>query len=141
MTWEEFVLQSILRPARKDRRPEGRLSRAYSERLTMSGASAFYCVVKSGTGGNVEFASRPNQWATLRWADEFGNSIAPFFTSRESGCPFLKKMHGWLLKSYPVSFVVAVILADIKQETSFYTIDPLSMERFIRLARCSSSRS
>ena len=78
--------------------------------------------------------SKPDEWTTLRWSDEFGNSIAPFFTSLELGQPFLKEMNGWQLKRYPVSFVVAVILADIKQETSFYTIDPVSTERFKALS-------
>jgi len=43
-------------------------------------------------------------------------------------------MHDWQLKCYPVSFVVEVILADIKQETSFYTIDPVSTEKFKALS-------
>jgi hypothetical protein len=40
------------------------------------------------------------------------------------------------LKSYPVSFVVKciLILADIKQETSFCTIDPVSTEKLEALS-------
>jgi len=95
----------------------------------MVGTSELCCVVKSNISDDA-FLRERNDWATLRWTDEFGNSIAPFFTSLESGQPFLKEMNGWQLKRYPVSFVVEVILADIKQETSFYTIDPVSTEQF-----------
>lgn len=100
----------------------------------MLGTSELCCVVKSNPCDDVVFNDEPNEWATLRWTDEFGNSIAPFFTSLESGQPFLKEMNGWQLKRYPVSFVVEVILADIKQETSFYTIDPVSTEKFKALS-------
>jgi hypothetical protein len=100
----------------------------------MGGTSEFYCVVKSNISEGVVLTGEPNEWATLRWTDEFGNSIAPFFTSLESGQPFLQEMTGWHLKRYPVSFVVEVILADIKQETSFYTIDPVSTEQFTALS-------
>jgi len=100
----------------------------------MGGTSELCCVVKSNISDDVALKSEPNEWATLRWTDEFGNSIAPFFTSLESGQPFLKELNGWQLKRYPVSFVVEVILADIKQETSFYTIDPVSTEKFKALS-------
>ncbi len=100
----------------------------------MVGTSELCCVVKGNISDNVVLKGEPNEWATLRWTDEFGNSIAPFFTSLESGQPFLKEMNGWQLKRYPVSFVVEVILADIKQETSFYTIDPVSTEKFKALS-------
>ena len=56
--------------------------------------------------------SEPNEWVTFRWTDEFGNSIAPFFTNLGSGQQFLKEMHGWQLKRYPVSLVVEVILPE-----------------------------
>lgn len=94
------------------------------------GTRELFCVVKSNISVDGVLKGEPNEWATLRWTDEFGNSIAPFFTSLESSQPFLKEMNGWQLKRYPVSFVVEVILADIKQETSFYTIDPASTEKF-----------
>ena len=100
----------------------------------MVGTSELCCVVKSNISDDVVLKGEPNEWATLRWTDEFGNSIAPFFTSLESGQPFLKEMNGWQLKRYPVSFVVECILADIKQETSFYTIDPVSTEKFKALS-------
>ena len=100
----------------------------------MGGTSELCCVVKSNISDHVVLKGDPNEWATLRWTDEFGNSIAPFFTSLESGQPFLKETNGWQLKRYPVSFVVEVILADIKQETSFYTIDPVSTENFKALS-------
>jgi len=96
----------------------------------MVGTSDLCCVVKRNISDDVVFKGEPNDWGTLRWTDEFGNSIAPFFTSPESGQPFLSDMNGWQLKSYPVSFVVECILAEIKQETSFYTIDPASTEKF-----------
>ena len=96
----------------------------------MVGTSELCCVVKSNISDHVVLKGEPNAWATLRWTDEFGNSIAPFFTSLESGQPFLNEMDGWQLKSYPVAFVVECILADIKQETSFYTIDPVSTQKF-----------
>ena len=100
----------------------------------MGGTSELCCVVKNDISDAVVLKGEPNEWATLRWTDEFGNSIAPFFTTLESGQPFLKEMNGWQLKRYPVSFVVEVILADIKQETSFYTIDPESTEKFKALS-------
>jgi len=100
----------------------------------MGGTSELCCVVRDNISHDVVLRGEPNEWATLRWTDEFGNSIAPFFTSLESGQPFLKEMNGWQLKRYPVSFVVEVILADIKQETSFYTIDPVSTEKFMALS-------
>ena len=96
----------------------------------MVGTSELCCVMKRNISDDGVLKGEPNEWATLRWTDEFGNSIAPFFTSLESGQPFIKEMNGWQLKSYPVSFVVECILADIKQETSFYTIDPVSTEQF-----------
>ena len=100
----------------------------------MGGTRELCCVVKCSIYDDVVLKDEPNEWATLRWTDEFGNSIAPFFTSLESGQPFLKEINGWQLKSYPVSFVVECILADIKQETSFYTIDPVSTEKFKALS-------
>jgi hypothetical protein len=100
----------------------------------MADTSDLCCVVKSDISDDFALKSELNEWATLRWTDEFGNSIAPFFTSLEFGQPFLKEMNGWQLKRYPVSFVVEVILADIKQETSFYTIDPESTENFQALS-------
>ena len=100
----------------------------------MSGTSEFYCMVKRKISDDVGVEGEPNAWTTFRWTDEFGNSIAPFFTSLEAGQPFLKDLDGWQLKRYPVSFVVAVILADIKQDTSFYTIDPVSTRRFKALS-------
>jgi hypothetical protein len=101
---------------------------------TMVGTSELCCVVKGNISDDVVLKGEPNEWATLRWTDEFGNSIAPFFTSLKSGQPFLREMNGWQLKSYPVSFVVECIVADIKQETSFYTIDPVSIEKFKALS-------
>ena len=100
----------------------------------MVGTSELCCVVKDNISDNAVLKGEPNEWTTLRWTDEFGNSIAPFFTSVESGQPFLKEMNGWQLKRYPVSFVVECILADIRQETSFYTIDPVSTEKFKALS-------
>jgi len=100
----------------------------------MGGASKLYCVVKSNISAYIGLKGEPNKWVTLRWTDEFGNSIAPFFTSLESGQLFLKEMDGWQLKCCPVCFVVEVILADIKQETSFYAIDPVSTETFKALS-------
>jgi len=91
-------------------------------------------VAKSNVRADIVLNGEPNEWVTLRWTDEFGNSIAPFFTSLQSGQLFLKEMNGWQLKCYPVCFVVEVILADIKQETSFYAIDPVSTETFKALS-------
>ena len=101
----------------------------------MVGTSELCCVVKSNISDDVVLKGEPNEWATLRWIDEFGNSIAPFFTSLKSGQPFLKEMNGWQLKRYPVSFVVECILADIRQETSFYTIDPVSTPGRVQVPR------
>ena len=100
----------------------------------MVGTNELCCVVKGNFSDNLVLKGESKDWATLRWTDEFGNSIAPFFTTIESGQPFLKKLNGWQLKSYPVSFVVECILVDIKQETSFYTIDPVSTEKFKALS-------
>ena len=100
----------------------------------MVGTNELCCVVKGNFSDNLVLNGKSKDWATLRWTDEFGNSIAPFFTTIESGQPFLKKLNGWQLKSYPVSFVVECILVDIKQETSFYTIDPVSTENFKALS-------
>jgi hypothetical protein len=100
----------------------------------MVGTSELCCVVKSDISVDLLRKGEPSEWVTLTWTDEFGNSIAPFFTSLESGRPFLQEMTGWQLKRYPVSFVVEVILADIQQETSFYTIDPVSTEKFKALS-------
>ena len=96
----------------------------------MSGTSEFFCMVKNDIDDDDGRMGEPSAWTTFRWEDEFGNSIAPFFTSLESGRPFLEEVNGWQLKRYPVSFVVAVILADIKQDTSFYTIDPMTTQNF-----------
>jgi hypothetical protein len=100
----------------------------------MVGTSELCCVVRRYIGDDPVLKDEPDDWGTLRWTDEFGNSIAPFFTSLELGQPFLKEMAGWQLKRYPVSFVVECILADIKQETTFYTIDPVSTEKFKALS-------
>ncbi len=91
-------------------------------------------MVNSGLSDDVGSEGEPSAWTTFRWSDEFGNSIAPFFTSLEAGQPFLKEMTGWQLKRYPVAFVVSVILADIKQDTSFYTINPVSTRKFKALS-------
>jgi hypothetical protein len=91
-------------------------------------------VAKSNVINDVVPKADPNDWVTLRWGDEFGNSIAPFFTSLEAGQSFLKGVDGWQLKRFPISFVVEVILADIKLATSFYTIDPVSTEKFKALS-------
>jgi len=101
----------------------------------MSGTSKLYCVVQSNISADIVLNREPNEWVTLRWIDEFGNSIAPFFTSFESGRRFLSEMSGWQLKCYPICCVVEVILADIKQETSFYAIDPVSTETFKALSQ------
>lgn len=92
------------------------------------------CVVKTKHTDDANVEDAPSEWVTLTWKDEFGNSIAPFFTSIESGLHFLKGKVGWQLKCYPVSFVVEVILADIEQATSFYTIDPISSVKFTTLS-------
>ncbi len=100
----------------------------------MGGTSELFCVVKSDLGDDVGLKGEPDAWATYTWTDEFGNSIAPFFTSIEAGQPFLKELDGWQLRRYPVCFVVSVILADIKQDTSFYTIDPVTIRKFKALS-------
>ncbi len=87
-----------------------------------------FCMVNSED--NVGIDVEPMQWTTFTWIDEFGNSIAPFFTSIKAGQPFLDASRGWQLKQFPASIVVAVILADLKQETSFYTIDAVTMQDF-----------
>ena len=74
----------------------------------MGGTSEFYCMVKSDLSDDVGPEREPSAWTTFRWTDEFGNSIAPFFTSLEAGQPFLQEMTGWQLKRYPVAFVVAM---------------------------------
>ena len=91
-------------------------------------------MVKSNISDDAAVEGEPSAWTTFRWTDEYGNSIAPFFTSLDAGQPFLKEITGWQLKRYPVSFVVTVILADIKQDTSFYSIDPISTRRFKALS-------
>jgi hypothetical protein len=90
-----------------------------------------FCVVQRET---VDEVTTENEWATFRWFDEFGNSIAPFFTSLESGHLFLQDLQGWQLRRYPVHLVVEVILFDIKLETSFYAIDPLNTSDFKTLS-------
>ena len=42
----------------------------------MSGTSDLCCVVRSTLSDDVVLPTDPNEWATLTWADEFGNSIA-----------------------------------------------------------------
>lgn len=96
----------------------------------MGCTSEFFCMVQKKLSDEEAQTESLNEWATFRWFDEFGNSIAPFFTSLESGHSFLQDIQGWQLKRYPVTFVVEVILIDIKQETSFYTIDPVSTTTF-----------
>ena len=96
----------------------------------MSCTSEFFCMVKRKLSDEEVQTESANEWATFRWFDEFGNSIAPFFTSLESGHSFLQEVQGWQLKRYPVTFVVEVILVDIQQDTSFYTIDPMSTTAF-----------
>ena len=100
----------------------------------MAGTNELCYVVTRTIGDDPVLKDESSDWGTVRWTDESGNSIAPFFTSLESGRPFLKEMSGWQLKRYPVSFVVECILADIRQETSFYTIDPVSTEKFKALS-------
>jgi hypothetical protein len=96
----------------------------------MSNLSDLFCVMKGKSTDAVVLEGGPNEWETLRWSDEFGNSIAPFFTSHEAGQRFLEERNNWQLKRYPASFVAAAILANIHQGTSFYTIDPVSTENF-----------
>lgn len=103
-----------------------------SEIELMGRINEFFCVVKKDDLGNdTVLANAPNCWATYRWTDEFGNSIAPFFTSQECGDSFLQESKEWRLRRFPITFVVEVILADIKNETSFYTIDPININRFM----------
>jgi len=96
----------------------------------MSDANEFFCMVKKTSSDEESPSEAPIEWATYRWIDEFGNSIAPFFTSLEAGLSFLQEMDDWHLKRFPISLVVEVILVDIKQETAFYSIDPVSSIAF-----------
>jgi len=100
----------------------------------MSDAIEFFCMVKKTSSDEESSSDSLGKWATYRWLDEFGNSIAPFFTSLEAGSPFLQEANGWLLKRLPVSLVVEAILVDIKNETSFYSIDPVSSIAFKTLS-------
>ena len=100
----------------------------------MSDAIEFFCMVKKTTSDEVSSSDSPCKWATYRWFDEFGNSIAPFFTSLEAGFSFLQEVDDWDLKRLPVSLVVEAILVDIKNETSFYAIDPVSSIAFKALS-------
>ena len=101
----------------------------------MGSTGELFCVVKKNEHcDDVGHRGEPGAWATYTWTDEFGNSIAPFFTSLKSGQPFIEKMSEWQLRRYPVALVVEVILADLRQETSFYTIDPISTEEFKTLS-------
>jgi len=100
----------------------------------MSDAIEFFCMVKKTSSDEESSSDSQSKWATFRWIDEFGNSIAPFFTSIEAGFPFLQEANDWLLKSLPVSMVVEAILVDIKNETSFYSIDPVSSITFKALS-------
>ena len=95
----------------------------------MGFTSEFFCLVNGGLHDETQKESQ-NDWTTFRWFDEFGNSTAPFFTNSESGHSFLQGKQGWQLKRFPVTFVVEVILLDIKQNTSFYAIDPTSTTAF-----------
>ena len=80
----------------------------------MAGISALCCVVKKAVCASVALEGESSEWQTLRWSDEFGNSIAPFFTSLAAGQSFLKDNSDWQLKCYPVSFVVECLLDDIR---------------------------
>jgi|GEM_PF-1875742 len=97
----------------------------------MNDSIEFFCMVKKISSDEESPSSEtPCAWTTYRWLDEFGNSIAPFFTSLEAGSSFLQETSDWHLKRFSVTFVVEVILVDIKQETSFYSIDPISSTAF-----------
>ena len=100
----------------------------------MAGISALCCVVKNAVGGSAALEGESSVWQTLRWSDEFGNSIAPFFTNLAAGQSFLKDDSDWQLKCYPVSFVVECLLDDISQATTFYTINPVSTTNFKALS-------
>jgi hypothetical protein len=100
----------------------------------MAGTGALCCVVKNDLDEDVKLNGENNEWDTLRWTDEFGNSVAPFFTSLAAGQSFLKDDTDWQLRCYPVSFVVECLLADIKLATTFYTMDPVSTTNFKALS-------
>lgn len=102
--------------------------------ICMGGTGGFFCVVKPDLNADVVSPSTGSEWKSFRWADEFGNSIAPFFTTAGAGQRFLQQLRDWQLKRYPATFVVAVILEDIKKDTSFYTIDPHSTFEFKALS-------
>jgi hypothetical protein len=99
----------------------------------MDKPNEFFCVVKCQSE-DLKHGCEPSMWTTYSWTDEFGNSVAPFFTSLESGQPFVETMIGWQLMQNPISLVVQAILADIVHETVFYTIDPLSTVAFKALS-------
>jgi len=92
----------------------------------MSDGIEFFCMVRKTSTDEESSSDCLSKWATYRWIDEYGNSIAPFFTSLEAGCSFLREVDDWDLKRFPISLVVEAILVDIKNETSFYSIDPAS---------------
>jgi len=96
----------------------------------MSDTIDFFCMIKKTSSDEESPSEASCGWATYRWLDEFGNSIAPFFTSLEAGFSFLQETNDWHLKRFPISLVVEAILVDIKQETSFYSIDPVSSTAF-----------
>jgi hypothetical protein len=100
----------------------------------MAGISTLCCLVKSDIRVGETLESESSAWQTMRWTDEFGNSIAPFFSSFATGQSFLKDNSDWQLKCYPVSFVVECILADINQATTFYTMDPTTTANFKALS-------
>jgi hypothetical protein len=100
----------------------------------MAVISELCCVVKSNFSDDVVLNDESSEWETLRWTDEFGNSVAPFFTSLAAGRLFLKGNVDWQLKCLPLSFVVECLLADLEQATTFYTMDPVSTARFKALS-------
>ena len=100
----------------------------------MSDKCELFCVVKNNTCNDVASKAERKEWTTLRWTDEFGNSVAPFFTSLIEGQQFLEEDSEWQLKRYPISFVIETILFDLLHKTSFYTIDPVSTVEFIALS-------
>lgn len=67
----------------------------------MGGKSEFFCMVKSDISDDVVGEVEPSAWTTFRWIDEFGNSIAAFFTSLEAGQPFVEVITGWAAQTRP----------------------------------------
>jgi len=96
----------------------------------MSNTVEFFCMAKKTLSKEESPSEATAEWATYRWIDEFGNSIAPFFTSLEAGYAFLQETDDWHLIRFPISLVVEAILIDIKHETSFYSINPMSPTAF-----------